>query len=157
MVWKKSEKRMLIIYNRKVKKLMWHRQRLCKSGFIQGAPGVVRIRFMCHVYVHSLIMWRYFKYFISLQPLGVSSETLQNANLSQNPIPATLFSACSLHSSTVQQLTLSPPSLKFWYSQHLSTGISGESSTELLLLSLCSTFKGNCRGEYMMGFVPNAS
>lgn len=30
------------------------------------------------------------------------------------------------HSPAVQRLTLSPPSLKFWYCQHLSTGISGE-------------------------------
>lgn len=68
---------------------MWQRQRPWKRGFIQGAPGV-RKRFMCHVYIHSLIIWRCFKYFISLQPLGVSRETLQKTNLSQNPIPAGL-------------------------------------------------------------------
>lgn len=52
-------------------------QRPNKSGFIQGPPGVVSIRLMYHVCIHSLIMWRYFEYFISFQPLGVSRETLE--------------------------------------------------------------------------------
>lgn len=63
---RKNRKGMLIIiYREKVKK-EWGRIKPCKSGFIQGASGVVGIRIMCHVYIHSLIIWRYLKYFISL-------------------------------------------------------------------------------------------
>lgn len=110
---------MLIIYSEKVKNKCGRGKN--KSGFIQGAPGVVRIRCMYHFNIYSLIVFEIFWIFYITITIRCQYRNLAKdkpkpeANTSQSQ---TLFSACSLHSPTVQQLTLSPPSLKFWYSLH---------------------------------------
>lgn len=98
---------MLIIYSGKEQ--MWQRQTLCKSGFIEGPPRCCedKIYAVTDVYIHSIIMWRYFEYFISLQPLGVSRETLQKDK--HQPESQTLCSPPAvftpLHSSAADIVT----------------------------------------------------